>query len=482
MRSVEIKAGPAGVVDVTIIPVYAASSARTLGVHGNLIAGLQGFEGRSGQVMVGSQDDRPAVFVGLGVKGEVRPAELLSAARTACLSVPNARSVDCRLLDGLPAHVNRRDAASAVAEGIMDAAYSFDQYATRERPGKLESAYIHIGREKNHCLTGIERGRAIAEAVSLARDLVNQAPSELTPTRLAEIAEAEAAKSGLLCEIFDENILQPPRFAGLPAVSSGSTEPPRLICLRYEPAGASQTVALVGKGITFDSGGLTLKPRDGMQDMKADMAGAAAVISVMRALRDCGCKLRVLGFAACAENMPGPAAMKLGDVLKFRNGKSVEILNTDAEGRLVLADALIEACDSGSDAVIDLATLTGAAVVALGEKVAAVMSNSFPLVRQLIVAGERVGETYWELPLFEPYRKSLRSMTADLANVGKSRDAGAIVAGLFLREFVGKTPWAHIDIAGPGMLRADSQDGPAGATGFGVRTLLALLESPLELE
>jgi leucyl aminopeptidase len=249
-----------------------------------------------------------------------------------------------------------------------------------------------------------------------------------------------------------------------------------MIRLVYEPPGARASIAVVGKGITFDSGGLSLKPADGMETMKTDMSGAAAVLGVMSALGSLGSKVRVIGIIPATENMPSGRAIKPGDVLKIRNGKTVEVLNTDAEGRLVLADGLSLAVEAGVDAIVDLATLTGACMVALGKDIAGLMGNSDEWISQVRDAADRAGEKVWPLPLPREYRKQIDSDIADIKNVA-GRHGGALTAGLFLAEFVGDVPWVHLDIAGPA--RADSDDGytPKGGTGVGIRTVLEAIGS-----
>ncbi len=293
-----------------------------------------------------------------------------------------------------------------------------------------------------------------------------------------------AERAGLEATILDKAAISEARLGGLLGVAAGSAEPPRLIKLVYEPAdsearrrpdGSIPTVALVGKGITFDSGGLSLKTADGMMMMKTDMSGAAVVIATLGACRALGVGVRVIGFAPTTENMPGGRATKPGDVLEIRNGKTIEVLNTDAEGRLVLADGLSLAAEEGPDAIIDLATLTGACVVALGRKIAGLMGNDDRLVSAVRTASERAGEPTWPLPLPEAYRADIDSDVADMKNTGKPAAGGALTAGLLLEEFVGDRPWVHLDIAGPARSDEDSGEFRRGSTGFGVRTLLELL-------
>jgi leucyl aminopeptidase len=294
----------------------------------------------------------------------------------------------------------------------------------------------------------------------------------MTPVRLAEIAAEIAGRVGLQIDVWDETTIVNERCGGLAGVAQGSTQPPRLLQLTYEPErGARHTLALVGKGITFDSGGLSLKPADGMESMKTDMSGAAAVLAAMSVLPAMGAKTRVVAYIPATENMPSGSAVKPGDVLKFRNGKTAEVLNTDAEGRLVLADGLSLAAEGGVDAIIDVATLTGACIVALGPKVAGLMGNDDEWIAQVREAAARAGERVWPLPLPDDYRRMIDSEVADMKNTG-GRYGGAITAGLFLKEFVGDVPWAHLDIAGPA--RADADDGytPKGGTGVAVRTLV----------
>ncbi len=310
----------------------------------------------------------------------------------------------------------------------------------------------------------------------------------MTPARFTEIARQVAEESDLSIEVWDEKRIEEEGLGGLLGVASGSGRPPRLVKLTNDPQveGGVNTVVLVGKGITFDSGGLSLKSQEGMVSMKTDMAGAAVVLAAMSGLAELGVQLKVVGVLPVTENMPSGTALKPGDVLKMRNGKTVEVLNTDAEGRLILADALALAAETGPNTIIDLATLTGACVVALGPLVAGLMGNDSRLCEKLEAASAKAGELLWRLPLPRQYKSHLSSEIADLKNVGKSGgQAGALVAGLFLEEFVDGKPWAHLDIAGPA--RSSEVEGvvPKGATGFGVRTLLELLSTwpePVEPE
>jgi leucyl aminopeptidase len=312
--------------------------------------------------------------------------------------------------------------------------------------------------------------------VAFARDLVNTPSGDLTPAELAATAERVAADAGLGVEIIDEAKAAELALGGLLDVGKGSDNPPRMVVLRYEPANARGHLAWVGKGITFDSGGLSLKSGEGMMTMKCDMAGAAAVLAAMSVLPVVAPKVRVTAYLCAAENMPSGHAIRPGDVLRVRNGTTVEVLNTDAEGRLVLADGLTLAAEQEPDAIVDLATLTGAAKAALGSRIAALMGNDDGFVDQVRSAADQAGEPVWHLPLPKEYRKSLDSQVADIKNISGSGTPGALTAGLFLQEFVAGRPWAHLDIAGPAWVDEEDALGPRGGTGFGVRTLVALAE------
>jgi leucyl aminopeptidase len=326
---------------------------------------------------------------------------------------------------------------------------------------------------------GAERGVVVGGAVGLARDLANTPPAHLTARRIADMAVTIGAATGLAVEIFDEHDLAAMRCGGLLGVNRGSVEPPRLVKLTYSPRGASKHLVLVGKGVMYDSGGLSLKPSDGFhQVMKMDMSGAAAVLAAMSTLKALKGRTKVTAYLACTDNMPSGSAMKLGDVLTMRNGKTVEVLNTDAEGRLILADALSLAVEDQPDAIVDIATLTGAALSALGERIAGLLGTAQPWIDTVAGAADRVDEPVWQLPLdTKRYRKLLDSNSADMKNIGGPY-GGTITAAIFLSEFVGDVPWAHLDIAGP--MKVDADDGwlSKGATGFGTRLLIDLVTAP----
>jgi len=318
----------------------------------------------------------------------------------------------------------------------------------------------------------------------LARDLANTPHSHLTATRFGEVAVAVAVATGLEVEIVERDALVAMGIGGLLGVNAGSSEPPVMIRLRYTPADGQPIgrLALVGKGIMYDSGGIAIKPGDAVHaQMKNDMSGAGAILAAMSVLGSLGCRTQVTGYLMCTDNMPGGTAMALGDVITIRGGTTVEVVNTDAEGRLVMADALVLAREAGTnDAIVDIATLTGAMMRALGREVAGVIGNDQSLVDRILDAGGQTGEPVWQLPLYRGYRGQLSSSVADLKNLG-SGDGGAITAALFLAEFVGDTPWAHIDIAGTAQSEGDRGWMTEGCTGFGARLLLQLaldLEGP----
>ena len=324
----------------------------------------------------------------------------------------------------------------------------------------------------------LERGRQLAAGVNLTRHLVNEPPSVVNPAEFARRAAEAAASSGITAEIWDQPRLVAERCGSLLAVARGSAHPPRLAILEYRGAGAQgPCIALVGKGVTFDSGGLSLKPTDGMTTMKCDMAGAATVLGAMHVIAARKLPVHVIGLMGLVENMISGDSYRLGDILTARSGKTIEVLNTDAEGRLVLADVLNVALERGAERIIDLATLTGACVVALGTDVAGAMTNHQGWCDQLLQAASRCGEPAWQLPMFDFYREQIKSKVADIKNVGDGRWGGAITAAKFLEEFVGDKPWVHLDIAGPAFREKPTAWLDAGGSGVFVRTLVELIES-----
>lgn len=413
------------------------------------------------------------MLVGLGQREKADVAALVSATAAAAkkLSEKPIERVAMALPESGPGLSN--DAIlRACAHGFYQGSSSAGiRKSKNERTPPKEVSFLTADRELEASLrrAGIE-GRA----TNLARVLVNLPPCDLYPETFADRARDIAKATGLAIEVFDEARLTSERMNALLGVARGSERPPRLVVLEHKKGGDKPTLALVGKGVTFDSGGLSLKSTDNMVDMKCDMAGAAAVLCAMQAIAELQLRLNVVGIMALVENMPSGKAMKLGDVLKARNGKTIEVLNTDAEGRLILADALAYAVDLKAAHIVDLATLTGACLVALGPDVAGCMSNNEAWSQQVLAASQAAGEKTWPLPMFPHYKEMIKSDVADMKNTGGSRYAGAISAAKLLEEFVADTPWVHLDIAGPAWAEKENATREAGGTGCFVRTLVEL--------
>jgi leucyl aminopeptidase len=372
------------------------------------------------------------------------------------------------------------DRAGAAVEGALLSSYRFVKYRSNSNPPHDLKAltFFKPGLRRS---AGFEKAvllaQQAAEAVFLARDLVNEPPSIATASFLGSQAERLCRGRGLSVEVWGKRKIAAMKLAGLLAVNRGSMEEPKFIVMRYKPARrARKKIALVGKGITFDSGGLSLKSSKSMETMKLDMAGGAAIIATMSRLPYLRPDIEVTGYVPTTDNLPGANAQKPGDVIRYLNGKTIEVLNTDAEGRLILADALALAARQKPDYMINLATLTGACMVALGSGVAGLFSNNQELADRLLNCADDAGEKLWRLPLVKEYREMIKSSVADMRNIGGAH-GGAIIAALILQEFVGDVPWAHLDIAGPAFAESDQAICPKGGTGFGVRTLLKFISS-----
>ena len=463
--------------DVVGVPVATDGPVpRGLGVTRATLAAM-GFDGKVGQAVgVPAAAGPLQVAVGIGERSSVDAAVLRNAAAALARAASKGTHLATSLAD--VEGVDGRTAAQAVAEGIGLASYKFTRLKADKSASAITTVTLTGSPNRMAALdAGAQRGSVTGGAVCLARELANTPPAHLNARDIAEQAIELGAANGLEVTVYDEHALAEMGCGGLLGVNKGSVEPPRLVKLVYTPRGAARGhVALVGKGVMYDSGGISLKPSDGMHVMmKMDMTGAAVVLAAMSALKALKPKVKVTGWMCCTDNMPSGSAMKLGDVLTIRNGKTVEIHNTDAEGRLVLADGLSLAVEEAPDAIVDIATLTGAAMGALGPKYAAVMGNEQGWVDQVTAAAGRADERLWQLPLPAEYRKLLDSNVADMRNIGGPY-GGALTAGLFLKEFVGTTPWAHLDIAGP--MNSDSDEGwlTKGATAYGVRTFLELLD------
>jgi len=439
-----------------------------------------GFTGALGQTLALPRGARPVVIaVGIGEPGALDATGL----RDAAAAFARAAARDGRLATTLGdiADVDPETAGQAIVEGVLLARYRYRAFVDRPSEAALTAlTLVTAGGRAARLEAGVARGRITAEAVQIARDLANTPATHLTATRMAEMALVLGPPAGLGVEVFDKDALVALGCGGLLGVNMGSDEPPRMIKLTYSPAGADGAeaaptgrLALVGKGIMYDASGISLKPSDAMHAaMKQDMSGAAAVLGSMLTLRDLGCTTAVTGYLMCTDNMPSGKAMRLGDVLTIRGGMTVEVFNTDAEGRLVMADALVLATelDPPPDAIVTIATLTGAALRTFGTALAATLGNHPDLVDQLKAAGSRTDEPVWELPLVKRYRGKLDSAIADIKNLG-GENAGTITAGLFLEEFTGDIPFGHLDICGPMMTDTDDGWRSIGATAFGTRLL-----------
>jgi leucyl aminopeptidase len=443
----------------------------------------RGFTGKAGEALavptLGRLPAATLLLVGVGERAKADAEALRKAAAALVRHAAGTRKAVTTLPQALPA--DPAAAVRAVTEGALLAAYRFDKYKRAasdgsQPPAVLAALALVPDKAPRAALTrAVAAGQARAAATNLARDLSNEPANAMHPVDLAAAARRLLAGKRVTVKVKDERELAKEGFGGIVGVGQGAEHPPRLVELRYRPQRATGEVVLVGKGITFDSGGLSLKPADSMKTMKTDMSGAAAVVGTMSALADLDVRVAVTGYLAAAENMPSGRATRPGDVLTMKNGTTVEVLNTDAEGRLVMADALALGAAGKPDAIVDVATLTGACVVALGTRYTGLMGNDEALATELLDAAAAAGEPTWRLPLPPEYHKELESDVADLKNVG-DRYGGALTAGLFLQDFVDGRPWAHLDIAGPARAEADDGYLVKGSTGVATRTLLSWLE------
>lgn len=466
-------------------PTTARTDVLILGIgpdtdHGDFDPGLtaMGFTGEADQVVTfpAAGVGRARLVVAVAVPKDPTHEQLRRVAGQAVRAAISAKATS------IAAAFEPTDAGDigAIAEGLALGAYAFTTYKTSKQPAKatLSSAVILTSMARQAAAArALERAATVTAAVDQARDWVNTGPGDLRPPEFADAIKQWAGDTTRVT-IWDERRLERERCGGILAVGAGSDVPPRLVQVTYRPAGAKKHLALVGKGITFDSGGLSIKTGAGMQTMKMDMAGAATVVGAIAAIARLGLPIQVTAFACLAENMPSGSATRPGDVLTMRSGATVEVLNTDAEGRLVLADGLALAVEAKPTAIVDVATLTGACIVALGDRTAGVMANDDAFRQDVVDAAESAGELVWPLPLPEEMAGKVKSSKiADLRQHNPKPAGGALFAGEFLRSFVGEVPWAHLDIAGP----AYNEEGPynyvpAGGTGFAVRTLVELAE------
>ncbi|HST65792.1 MAG TPA: leucyl aminopeptidase [Mycobacteriales bacterium] len=433
-----------------------------------------GFTGDVGQCLVlPGPNGTVQLVAGIGAEEAASATVLRDAAASLVRAVPQLGALAVHLPGGGAVPV--ADAAGAVVEGLILGRYHFHVRSADDTRELSELTLVAGSDAVADAEAGARRGRVIAEATSLGRDLANCPAGYLTATRIGQVAQEAAERAGLQVEVFDKAALVGLGCGGLLGVNAGSVEPPTMVKLTYRPDGGTRGhLGLVGKGIMYDSGGIALKPADASHSqMKNDMTGAGVILAAMTALRALSCPVTVTGWLMCTDNMPSGSATRLGDVLTMRGGKRVEVLNTDAEGRLVMADALVLAVEDGVDAIVDIATLTGQCLRTFGTEIAGVMGTDQALVDQVVAAGDAVDEPVWQLPLARRYRNQLDSPIADLTNMG-GPNAGSITAALFLAEFVGGTPWAHVDIAGTAQSDVDRTWRTKGATGFGTPLLIEL--------
>lgn len=441
------------------------------------------FQGKPGDSLVyhtsGHIRASRIILAGLGKKDKWNEEGFRRAAATGALAARNAAA--SRVVFSLPSEtgVSIEAVAGAVVDGALLATYKFTKFKTSEdeiEPEKRIESIVLLADSPSAVHPAVSRSKLFAEATCFARDLVNEPANELNPEVLETIARKAAREAGLGFRVLEAPELKKLGAGAILGVGAGSRIPPRLIQLTYQSGKKkARKVALVGKGITFDSGGLSLKPSKYMETMKCDMAGAAAVLATMRALPKIKPDVDVVGVLCAAENMPSGSAIRPGDVLTAMNGKTIEVINTDAEGRLVLADGLSWVVKQGAREIIDLATLTGACIIGLGPYIAGVMSNDAKITQSVIQAGSAVGELFWELPVPEDYDFMIKSDIADIKNLAPNSEAGATQGAMFLKEFVGDAKWAHLDIAGPAWYEKDFFYNRKNGSGFGVRTLLQYL-------
>ena len=420
------------------------------------------------------------IFMGLGKLEKLNAESLRAFAGKAVKKCINMKLPE--VLIGCPSAKKIKMEMPLPLEAIIEGAYLgnhlFDKYKDEKKYSSLKKISFlvkpDVAKSSGKILKSIT---TICESTIFARDLINTPSNDKKPEQFTTIIADMAVKENLKVKIFDEKELKRNKFGAILSVAAGSESKPRMIVLEYNPKGAKKTVALVGKGVTFDSGGINLKPTTGLDGMKSDMSGAAAVAATLIALAKLKLKIKVVGVIPVVENMPSGNASRPGDIVKSYSGKTVEILNTDAEGRLILIDAISYVVKKYKpDTLIDIATLTGSCVVALGEKIAGVFSSDDELAQSIISSGEKTYERCWHMPLPDDYKEDLKSDFADLKNIAGSRWGGAITAALFLSEFVGDTRWAHIDIAGPSYMKKGNAYCGVGGTGFGVRLFCELLE------
>ncbi len=457
-------------------------------ITGGLIAALikaEEFKGEAGETALvrfvpkGAVKASRLLLVGVGNKADYKTPNVCTLSGTATRFLRKRNITSFALL---PRSEDAAEAASQAVVGFITSQFELDKYKTKDKQDKVVSNLIVCvdGAKPADLKNGIARGQAIGESMNFTRDLANEPPNILTPSEMAKRAQAMAKEVGLKCEVLDEARMTKMGMGSLMSVSHGSSQPAKLIVLKYTPvkstAKKGELLALVGKGITFDTGGISIKPAEGMDAMKYDMSGGGTVLGAMRAIALLKPTVPVIGVVAAVENMPDGNASRPSDVVTAINGKTIEILNTDAEGRLVLADAVAYAEKQGATRIVDMATLTGAVIVALGSHNTGIMGNDQAFIDEIVACGKEVGEGYWQLPLGPEYSKDIRSDIADIKNIGPRGKAGTIMGAVFIQEFVDKAKWAHLDIAGTAWLDSAKSHMAKGPSGVAIRTLLNLVE------
>ncbi|NNE67405.1 MAG: leucyl aminopeptidase [Pyrinomonadaceae bacterium] len=440
---------------------------------------FKGDKGESALLRFKAKKGGRVLVIGAGEKSEYGAPEVAIAAGHAARKL---RSCGAKSMAFAPrGSVDASDAAAASVQGAVTSQFDLDKYKTKDKIDKAITNFVVYvdGAKPAQLKSGVERGGIIGDSINFTRDLANEPPNILTPTEMAKRSQKMAKEVGLTCQILSEAQMKKLGMNSLLSVSLGSEQPAKLIVLKYTPkkstAKKGELLSLVGKGVMFDTGGISLKPGEGMDAMKYDMSGGATVVGAMRAIGMLKPTVPVLGIVGCVENMPDGKASRPSDVVTAMTGKTIEILNTDAEGRLVLADAVAYAEKQGATRIVDMATLTGAVVVALGHLNTGIMGNDQGLVDDMIAAGKEAGEGFWQLPL-EGYEGEVKSDIADVKNVGTKRRAGTIAGALFIQEFVDKAKWAHLDIAGTAWADSPQPHQSKGPTGVAIRSLLKLVE------
>jgi leucyl aminopeptidase len=482
-------------VEALVVAVFKDEKASSDGLKdldkltGGLIADLmntEGFKGDVGQTALlrfapqGSVKAGKLLLIGVGERSDYKASSLssVSGGSTRFLRQRGVKSfaIDVRSdADGV-------SIAQGVVQGAITSQFELDKYRTQDKNTKsVDAVTVFVdGAKASDLKNGISRGQAIGDSMNLTRDLANEPPNILQPTEMAKRAQAMAKETGLKFEVLDEAKMEKLGMGSILSVTKGSDQPAKIIVLRYTPAKNTgkkgELLALVGKAVTFDTGGISLKPGLGMEAMKYDMSGGATVIGAMRAIALIKPSVPVIGIIGAVENMPDGRASRPSDVVTAMNGKTIEILNTDAEGRLVLADAVAYAESLGATEIIDMATLTGAVIVSLGVHNTGIMGNDQALVDEIVACGDEVGEGFWQLPLSKEYSKDIKSDIADIKNMGPAGKAGTIMGAVFIQEFVDKAKWAHLDIAGTAWLDSAKPDMAKGPSGVAIKTLVNYVE------